>query len=83
MIPHFGSELAFSWEMMGSVLMKSNNGRSVLKGHDMKGTISSPIDKKQNGENLMLSVMKSPPKFVYWDVDFMDLNCHGVGYGLL
>ena len=68
---------------MGLVLMKSNNGRYVLKGHEMKGTRSSPIEQKRNGENLMLSVMRSPPKFVYWDADFMDLNCHGLGYGLL
>ena len=79
----FGSELAFSWEMMGLVLMKSNNGISFLKGHEMKGMRSFPIEQKRNGENLMLSVIISPPKFVYWDVDFMDLNYHGLGYGLL
>ena len=63
--------------------MKSKNGRFVLKGHEMKGTISSPIEKKRNGENLMLLVMRSPPKFIYWYADFMDLNYHGMGYGLL
>ena len=45
-VPHFGSELAFGWELMGSVLMKSNNGISILKGHEMKGTRSSPIEQK-------------------------------------
>ena len=45
-VPCFGSELEFDWELMGLVLMKSNNGRSVLKGHEMKGMRSSPIEQK-------------------------------------